>query len=135
MSAHDRGLHCPERDPVLGDDGYPSDRELNRIRCWPMDGWAELLAYVEQRWRHVESGCWRQRGTHCLLSTAGWRGNESLVQALSENVLFWSACWVWSGRGGHYALRLPSRAAPGADDGGYPLDAEPPPFGSSREDG
>jgi hypothetical protein len=108
----------PEGDPVLADDGYPGDRELERIRCWPMEDWPGLMAYVRARWRYADDGYWERRGDAWLLHTAGWSGNESLVQALSENMLFWSACWVWSCRGGHYGLVLPSWAEPEADASG-----------------
>lgn len=115
MLAHDQEVLSPEHDPVLGHDGYPSDLELERIRCWPLEGWADLLSYVEARWHHADCGYWERRDTSYLLHTAGWSGNESLVQALARNRLFWSCCWVWSRRGGHHALELPSWVASGAD--------------------
>lgn len=108
----------PEQDQLLGDNGYPGERELERIRCWPMEDWPGLMAYVRARWVYADDGYWERRGSAYLLHTAGWSGNESLVQALSENVLFWSVCWVWSRRGGHHAMVLPSWEAPVAEANG-----------------
>lgn len=105
-----RELEIPgtEHDPILGDGGYPTEAELERIRCWPMEGWAALMEYIRVRWKYADDGSWEQSDGEYRLHTVGWSGNESLVGALSGNLLFWSCCWVWSSRGGHHALDLSS---------------------------
>jgi hypothetical protein len=44
---------------------------------------------------------------HLELHTFGWSGNESIVDALDKNVLFWMTCWEQSNRGGHYKFEIP----------------------------
>lgn len=95
--------HPPADDPILGEDGYPHDLELKRIREWPWeDGFRSLMEYVRRRWAYAEHGYWTQEGDRFSISTAGWSGNESLVGALEQNNMFQTLCaWSWR-RGGHY---------------------------------
>jgi hypothetical protein len=99
-------------DPVLADDGCPSEAELRRVAQWPIYGPRDirnLLGYVQQRWTYssyfepISLG--EQEFT---VSTAGWSGNETLMEALEENFIFWATCWVSSRRGGHYVFSIPS---------------------------
>jgi hypothetical protein len=105
-------------EPLLADDGYPSEAELEKIKNWPppekdlfeLDA---LMQYVHERWKYPtfweedqveEFGRPHRRYT---FSTGGWSGNESLVTAMEENpVLSMIAPWSWQ-RGGHYEYRLP----------------------------
>lgn len=113
-------------DPVLGDNGYPSDAELERVRTWPVRNGQdaeELLAYVRTRWS-AESGYWHRNrcrtrdknGALCRIYRAGEgvsRGNQSLVWAMLRNVAFWSMCSTGEWIGGHYEFRVPSRGEKG----------------------
>ena len=97
----------PADDPVLADDGYPSDVELVRIRTWPLEaGWHALMSYVHARWAYAEQGYWRQAGDRYDISTAGWSGNEAMIGALSEVMsgVFWGLSMFSHQRGGHYIL-------------------------------
>lgn len=109
-------------DPVLADDGYPSELELQRVRSWPIKDWSDcrpLMDYVEARWSY-RKGAWerQQRRVRAWrtgplewryrVSTVGWSGNESLLAALQENTLWWMKCWEAERRGGHYEFRVPA---------------------------
>lgn len=110
----------PNDDPVLGDGQYPSDAELDRIKHWPLDredpaaGWMRLFNYINERWWMPEWG-WQQKDTKARralnISTGGWSGNESLLSALSENLLAWAMTWQSSRRGGHHRFIIPKGGA------------------------
>lgn len=80
------------------------------------------MEYVEGLWHwpdyFVRDGC------KFTLHTGGWSGNESLVHALMDNVLFVAFCWVSSRRGGHYEFELPG--PPPAPSANSPAPATPP---------
>jgi len=99
-------------------DGYPNDHEIEQIRTWVLPGdLSGLVEFVRQRWRW-EYG-WRSSGRNLWMSTGGWSGNEEIIGALQENRLFWSMCWVYSRRGGHYRFNLhPALQQPPAGEGG-----------------
>ena len=105
-------------------DGYPDEEELTRIRTWHWDdGWKALMEYVRERWWMADV-LWRQsdddpavaaapdeaymtkRGArYYSISTGGWSGNESLIEAMRDNEhLFWTLGWWSSRRGGHYTF-------------------------------
>lgn len=108
-------------DPILGDDGYPSEAELDRVRKWKIavagDATA-LLAYVRERWQYADMGYWavaRRRRREWKngplyrayrISTGGWSGNEDLIGAMNDNAMFWLRFWHSSRRGGHYEFRV-----------------------------
>ena len=89
--------------------GYPDESELRRIRKWHGD-WTDLLAFVETLWRYADTGYWVQHGNRYEVSTVGWSGNESIIAALEENLIFWTMCWWSSRRGGHYEFKVPTYA-------------------------
>ena len=104
---------------MLDDDGYPSEHELTTIREWKIDNMGDceqLLTYVQFRWQYPEyfriakrrTRDWRSgplRRTY-FVSTAGWSGNESMIGAMEENVVFWLLTWHSHKRGGHYEFRV-----------------------------
>mgnify|MGYP000028246386 CR=1 FL=1 len=98
----------------------PEEHELAAIRAWtpwrdgepgdcPSDqwvGWHDLLNYVRARWTCVNAEYWTEYGPLIRAATAGLSGNESLIQALRANPLFWSQCHVLSLCGGLYLFDL-----------------------------
>lgn len=96
----------PSQDPVLGDDGYPAEVELNRIKAWDPRDLTGLFRYLRVRWAHGSS-CWLELENMFSISTAGWSGNEDLISALQENRPAWSLTWRQSRRGGHYEFEIP----------------------------
>ena len=85
--------------------GYPTDRTLRAIAQWPSEDFKGLMDFVESAWKYPDY--WVQHGQEICASTGGWSGNESLIEALSENRVFWLMCWMQSRRGGHYIFVLP----------------------------
>lgn len=104
----ERPAGSPLDDPVLGDDGYPSDVELARIEHWPHEDLKGLFEYIEERW--VYPDCWRTIRRKSTLtvdcSTGGWSGNESLISSLQANLMAWTLTWQKSRRGGHYVFNF-----------------------------
>ena len=94
---------------------YPSEEELLRIRTWPAAEGHELMDYVRERWGYADAGYWARSETPesvtYRLSTAGWSGNEDLVVALQENLLFWSMYWQSSRRNEHNEFIIPLQHA------------------------
>ena len=91
--------------------GYPTEEELRIIREWDANrGFLGLLEHVEEIWWTPEWGISKE-GSEWNVSTGGWSGNEEIVAALQDNMMFWMMCWVQSRRGGHYIFLLPPLAA------------------------
>lgn len=88
----------------MDDDGYPEESELKQIAEWPWQDISGLLAFVQPRWSYPDR--WWTVGDVLNLSTGGWSGNEDLVRAMQQNVMFWYICWISSRRGGHYEFDL-----------------------------
>jgi hypothetical protein len=88
---------------------YPTEEELKIISEWSYKDIRGLLEYAKERWLFANDGYWRQEDNTYYLSTAGWSGNEDIIQALGNNLIFWSLCWHSSKRGGHYEFVLPKR--------------------------
>jgi hypothetical protein len=85
-------------------DGYPTARELTRIRKWDaVKDAVGLVGYVQELWYWVDWGFFFDPDTGVLeLHTGGWSGNESIIRALQRNLIFWTLYWQKSERGGHY---------------------------------
>lgn len=103
--------------PTLDRDGYPTDSALDIIREWTFQMPSrELFEFIKSFWWMPEFG-WKECEAvdeltgdtdYCYyLSTGGWSGNESIIEAMQENkYFFWSMHWVQSRRGGHYIFEL-----------------------------
>lgn len=93
---------------------YPDDDALARIRMWeftdaqPFESFMAYIKSVGQYWPDESFG-WREepltRTYH--VSTGGWSGNESIIQSMRQNAVFWLLCWESSRRGGHFVFTLP----------------------------
>ena len=92
---------------------YPTDEELQKIREWPISDAdrtdiRSLLEYVKTVGNYWPDGYgWKQDGNRYLIATGGWSGNEEIIAALQENMMFWLMCWQCSRRGGHYEFEIP----------------------------
>jgi len=100
----------------LDGDGYPTDEALEKITKWPWEDIPGLFKFVEDIWFFAEDGyLWRDKepleefgGVYQIwnLSTAGWSGNESIIDAMKQNFIIWSqTAYSWK-RGGHHQFRL-----------------------------
>lgn len=106
----------------MGTDPYPTEAELRRIRRWHWDdGFDALMDYVRSLWwmpdwgwhetgrRPAEISKWKHKPgqRYYDISTGGWSGNESLIDAMQANKnLFWAVCWERSRVGGHYLFAV-----------------------------
>lgn len=91
---------------------YPTDAELQRIKGWPYTDTPGWLEYIASIWHWPDWGIERKERDGELylhLSTGGWSGNESIVDAMQENHWAWAQTWYSSRRGGHYIFILPSK--------------------------
>ena len=90
-------------------DGYPGRTELDRIRNWPDDDFAGLMAFAKSIWWMSDWG-WDEESvegrTAFNISTGGWSGNEEIIDAMMDNKMFWLFCWEQSRRGGHYIFKV-----------------------------
>jgi len=99
---------------------YPTPETLKEIACWPMGDYSAMMDYVRAAWadagkfegpkyvpppgivetERVEADWYR-------LATGGWSGNENIVSAMQDNLMFWAIAWEASFRGGLTILRIP----------------------------
>lgn len=110
----------------MDEDGYPDEEELKRIREWDWKDPAGLFAFIKARWYmpdwgwHEETGVddviTTKRGTWFRISTAGWSGNESIMEAWEANHMIWTLFWVSSRRGGHFEFFVADDWPPPAKD-------------------
>ena len=96
--------------------GYPEEHELKKIRNWPYTDSFGLMKYIKDLWYMDDWGFSEKKGTF-YLSTGGWSGNEEIIEALAENIMFWNICWWSSNRGGHYIFKIPEALKGEATDG------------------
>lgn len=90
-------------------DSYPEESELEKIASWPDSDLRGLMDYVHDRWKYADVGFWTEENGRYEISTGGWSGNESLIEALQEHPIFWDWWWYSSRRGGHYVFLDPAR--------------------------
>ena len=97
---------------------YPTDEELNTIRTFDTTKRPirELVEYIKSLWRNPDFGFKLYRGRDTLfkksvmrleLYTGGWSGNESIMEALLNNLCVYYSFWEESRRGGHYRFEIP----------------------------
>jgi len=89
-------------------DEYPTDADLEKIQDWDWHDLNGLVDFVASLWHWPDF--WSYKGRHITAHTGGWSGNESIVDALSANEMFWQICWISSRRGGHYVFELPKKS-------------------------
>jgi hypothetical protein len=91
-------------EPTFDATGYPTDETLDAIANWPPDSFDDLMRFVISAW-HPTGHVYRARG-FVALTTGGWSGNESIIDALESNQLFWSRYWSHIMRGGKYCFAV-----------------------------
>lgn len=93
---------------------YPSRSQLKRIKDWPHNDHLGMVEYITSIWYLADWGItvkWGNDEDHGYLvlkmyiSTAGWSGNEEILQVLKKT-RFWIFHWVESRRGGHSVLYI-----------------------------
>jgi hypothetical protein len=93
--------------PEFCRDGYPTEATLEAIKQWPHTDFDGLVSFCARAWHYCDY--WARDGQHIEAHTGGWSGNESTINALGENLMFWLMCWQESKRGGHYVFELPEK--------------------------
>lgn len=94
---------------MLDRDGYPEDDALDKIRLWDVKGEQDckaLLDFVETLWCYPTY--FEENDGVYEISTGGWSGNESLIEAMYDNTMFQLLCSAASRHGGHFVFMLPS---------------------------
>ena len=102
----------------LDNDGYPTDECLEYIKNYDCTDIEDFLEGLKLIWAYSDWGFkltkvyksngWQHRKQRTLqLHTAGWSGNESIINALQSNFIFWSMYWWKTYRGGHYYFQIP----------------------------
>ena len=90
---------------TINEYGYPTEEVLNHIsQIRSGQNHKEILELVKDLWCYpnyvtVENDTYTFR-------TGGWSGNESLISAMQQNLLFWSFCWEMSKKGGVHVFKL-----------------------------
>lgn len=91
------------------EDGYPTEEVLKHISTVRLDqSHKEMLDLVKNMWYYPDFvKVYEEEGdTYYRFATGGWSGNESLVNALQQNLLFWGMCWEMSKKGGVHVFKL-----------------------------
>lgn len=98
----------------MDSEGYPEKEELAKIKNWKPEDFIQLVDYIQERWTYEDYFIkkWGKEYIHhqsvmlLELHTAGWSGNESIIDALMCNdmfKMFWYTKWE---RGGHYCFEI-----------------------------
>lgn len=83
---------------------------LSNIRNWKIQETSELLRYIIRVWylagwneEHTIQENWKD--LEFTFHTWGMRYNESLIEAMKDNNIFWLTMWESSMRGGHHHFK------------------------------
>jgi hypothetical protein len=101
---------------LIDEDGYPTKWAGLVIRLWPFDQPTEWFEFIHDLW-YLKSWGWHEKITRreifddeevrqYHISTAGWSGNEYLIEQMEKNWMLWGNTWVQSRRGGHYIFEV-----------------------------
>ena len=97
-------------EPTFDGYGYPTEETLRKIERWShTDGFENLLKYVDKAWNKLYGSVIIQSFDDSIVYrfiTGGWSGNESIINALANNHVFWSLSWLKSERGGVHEFRV-----------------------------
>lgn len=100
-------------------EGYPEDQELELIEKWSVKDVRGLLDFIKERWWMPDWGFMQETvastGNNSdkphlkvALHTGGWSGNESIMEALQNNRVFWMLFHTKWERGGHFYFEIPT---------------------------
>ena len=92
---------------------HPTKSEIETIIHWDILnlGVSDLIELIEDVWSK-DYGRFIRRGRRVLqleLHTGGWSDNESIIEALKNNTLFWCSFWRKSVVGGHYYFKIDTK--------------------------
>jgi hypothetical protein len=92
---------------MISEDGYPTPETLYKIISFdPFTGnLNEFIEYIMDNWVNGYHAEFDEERRILKLSTGGWSGCESVINALKDNESFWVLFWYSTTRGGHYEFR------------------------------
>lgn len=99
---------------MIDDNGYPTDKALDKIRNWPPGDYDGLMEFVKFIWHWPDFA--RIGADVSTLVTGGWSGNEEILGAMTENVVWWIMHWYSSKRGGKHVFARSVRITPESED-------------------
>lgn len=98
---------------------YPDEEDLKLIREWNMEDLEGWIDFVLSLWWMDYGVSWTKRRVKpkglpspdfdyykLTMSTGGWSGNESIIDAMSQNFMWHIIYWSHR-RGGHYVFEVP----------------------------
>lgn len=92
---------------ALDDDGYPTEDTLTALKNWDHTKKEQFYEYAKQHWYYPEA--FQRYDTPRFIvysfSTCGWSGNEDLVAAMEQTLIWRLTAWSWR-TGGHYQCRI-----------------------------
>lgn len=80
---------------------YPTEEQIETIKKWNPADLHGLMEFIQKIWTFADWG-WRQEDQIYYISTGGWSGNEEIIEAMRDNLIWWAFFWEQSKRGGHY---------------------------------
>ena len=79
---------------------YPTDEQLDRIKNWDFNDVEGCLRYIKDLWNIHYGRCGEGNGFF-VFTTGGWSGNEALLSALEESlvwsVIHWDSLYLSGG--------------------------------------
>lgn len=94
---------------LFDEDGYPTEWALHRVAQSPWTDVPAAFEFIQSLWKFANMGYFERidvsEGVRYRLSTAGWSGNEGIIEAMKQNHLLWST-WQSTQVGGHYEFLL-----------------------------
>jgi hypothetical protein len=107
-------------------DGYPDEKELTTIINWDaLKDPIGLISYIQDIWAYADYFYYDFDTGRLEMHTAGWSGNEDIMEALRSNDMFWALYWMRSKRGGHYYFHVKIYEEPDPLDNGDNLGESP----------
>jgi len=73
--------------PTFDKEGYPTDATLKAIKEWGFEDRGNLMKFMAECWCYEEQAKETYPGLW-VFATCGWSGNESLIYALMENMIW-----------------------------------------------
>jgi hypothetical protein len=92
---------------ALVENDYPTKEQLQIIRDWPSSDLHGLMWFIKSELWHWPDYIFENENGQWELHTGGWSGNEEIIAALDDNLMFWMLHWYQSARGGHYLFGKP----------------------------
>ena len=111
----------------LDNEGYPTEEVLDYIRNYDVTAQSvrPLIELIRSLWQFrdwgfeiedhiddfksvdsVDSEPYYHKHKRLYISTGGWSGNESIIEALRQNKWFFCLYWVQERRGGHFVFEI-----------------------------